>query len=73
MVCVSAAPAGPPLPVRSPELNPMDPLWGQAKDVVSANRQYVDIDEQADLFVSHLYSLWDRDALRTSGVLSKKF
>ena len=25
------------LPKRSPELNPMDELWGQAKDVVSAN------------------------------------
>lgn len=61
------------LPVRSPELNPMDTLWGQAKDVVSANRQYADIDEQADLFISYLYSLSDRDALRTSGVLSKKF
>ena len=26
------------LPKRSPELNPMDTLWGQAKDLLNANR-----------------------------------
>jgi hypothetical protein len=61
------------LPVRSPELNPMDTLWGQAKEVVSANKQYTDIDEQVDLFINYLYSLSNHEALRTSGVLSKKF
>lgn len=61
------------LPARSPELNPMETLWGQAKDVVSVNKQYADIDEQAELFVSQLYSLSDREALQTSGVLSKQF
>jgi len=61
------------LPIRAPELNPMDTLWGQAKDVVSANKQYAAIDEQADLFISHLYSLSNKEALQTSGVLSKRF
>ena len=28
------------LPKRSPKLNPMDTLWGQAKDTISANKQY---------------------------------
>jgi hypothetical protein len=28
------------LPKRAPQLNPMDTLWGQAKDVVSADKQY---------------------------------
>ena len=27
------------LPKRAPKLNPIDTLWGQAKDVVSANKQ----------------------------------
>lgn len=61
------------LPIRAPELNPIDTLWGQAKDVVSANKQYAAIDEQVDLFISYLYSLSNKDALQTSGVLSENF
>lgn len=61
------------LPKRAPELNPMDTLWGQAKDVVSVNKQYASIDEQADLFISYLYGLSNREALQTSGVLSRRF
>jgi hypothetical protein len=61
------------LPKRAPELNPMDTLWGQGKDVVSANKQYATIDEQVDLFISYLYGLSNKQALQTSGVLSKRF
>lgn len=61
------------LPKRSPELNPMDTLWGQAKDAVCANAQYTDIDQQADVFIAYLNGLSNRQALRTSGVLSKHF
>lgn len=61
------------LPNRAPTLNPMDTLWGQGKDVVSANKQYESIDEQVDRFVGHLRSLTNREALQTSGVLSKRF
>jgi hypothetical protein len=61
------------LPKRAPELNPMDTLWGQGKDVISANKQYAAIDEQVDLFISHLYALSNREALQTSGVLSRRF
>jgi transposase len=61
------------LPKRCPELNPMDTLWGQAKDVISANKQYASLDQQVDLFISHLYSLSNKEALRTSGVLSSHF
>jgi transposase len=61
------------LPTRSPELNPMDTLWGQAKDQMSANRQYADIDQQAARFVAYLQSLTNQEALHTSGVLSGKF
>jgi transposase len=42
------------LPKRSPQLNPVDSIWGKAKDALLANFQYEDIDEQADQFVSIL-------------------
>jgi hypothetical protein len=61
------------LPKRAPELNPMDTLWGQAKDATAANKQYANIDEQAEVFIAHLRSLSNKDALRTSGVLSNHF
>jgi hypothetical protein len=61
------------LPKRSPELNPMDTLWGQAKDAVCANMQHADIDQQADAFIAHASSLSNQQALRTSGVLSEHF
>lgn len=61
------------LPKRSPKLNPMDTLWGQGKDVISANRQYATIDEQVERFISHLSGLSRQEALHTSGVLSDNF
>jgi hypothetical protein len=61
------------LPKRSPKLHPMDTLWGQGKDVVSANKQYTTIEEQVDRFLDHLRSLTNQEALHTSGVLSKRF
>lgn len=51
------------LPRRAPELNPINTLWGQAKDVVSANKQYASIDEQVDLFISYLYGLSNMEVL----------
>jgi transposase len=61
------------LPKRSPELNPMDQLWGQAKDKISANIQRSTIDEQVNLFLEHLESLSSWEALNTSGVFSPDF
>jgi hypothetical protein len=61
------------LPYRSPKLNPMDTLWGQGKDVISANKQYTTIEEQVDRFLDYLESLTNQEALQTSGVLSKRF
>jgi len=61
------------LPKRSPKLNPMDTLWGQAKDLLNANRQYASIDAQAARFVAYLEGLSDQDALRMAGVLSGNF
>ena len=61
------------LPKRAPELNPMDTLWGQGKDVVAANKQYATIDDQVDRFLKHLLGMSGREALHTSGVLSGDF
>jgi hypothetical protein len=61
------------LPKRSPELNPIDTLWGQVKDVISVNKQYATIEEHVDRFLGQVYSLSDREALHTSGVLSENF
>jgi transposase len=61
------------LPKRSPELNPMDELWGQAKDAVSANVQYASVDEHVTNFIGYLQDMSDRDALHTAGVLSQSF
>lgn len=61
------------LPKRTPELNPMETLWGQGKDAIVANTQYADIDEQVEAFISHVSGLSNKEALQTSGVLSKHF
>jgi transposase len=61
------------LPNRAPELNPMDRLWGQAKDAISANRQYETIEEHVEQFLQYLESLSDREALQKAGVFSSDF
>lgn len=61
------------LPKRSPELNPMDELWGQAKDIVSANLQYRTIDDHVHAFIEYLEILTNWEARYTSGILSKHF
>jgi len=61
------------LPNRAPKLNPMDTLWGQAKDVISANEQYTTIEAHVDRFVEYVAGLTNGEALHTSGVLSGKF
>lgn len=61
------------LPKRSPKLNPMDTLWGQAKDVVSANKQYTTLDEQVERFIDYLECQSPEWALKTAGVFSDDF
>jgi hypothetical protein len=61
------------LPKRSPQLNPMDTLWGQAKDAISANKQHDTIEEQVERFVSYVLHWSNQEALHTSGVLSRNF
>ena len=61
------------LPKRAPELNPIDTLWGQAKDAMSANKQYASFDEQVERFLAYLCSLTNREALRAAGVCAPNF
>jgi DDE superfamily endonuclease len=61
------------LPSRSPELNPMDTLLGQGKDVISANKQYATIEEQVERFLAFVGGLSNREALHTAGILSGRF
>jgi transposase len=61
------------LPKRSPELNPMDTLWGHAKQEISANWQYPTIEAHVDDFLEHLSSLSAKMALHLSGVKSRNF
>ena len=61
------------LPKRAPKLNPMDTLWGQAKDVVSANKQYHSLDEQVERFLAYLCGWSNREALTAAGVLAPDF
>jgi hypothetical protein len=61
------------LPKRTPELNPMDTLWGHGKDAITVNKQYTSLDEQVKIFVAHLSGLSNKEALQTSGVLSENF
>lgn len=61
------------LPNRAPELNPMDHLWGDGKETVSANKQYVTVEHHVTRFLRYLTSLSAREALTKAGVLSNDF
>ena len=58
------------LPKRCPELNPMDHLWGKAKQIISANLQRPTIDEHVNDFLEYLTDLAPQEALRAAGLLS---
>jgi hypothetical protein len=61
------------LPKRSPQLNPVDTLWGQAKDTISANKQYATIQEHVHRFLAYVSNLSNEQALDMSGVYSGDF
>lgn len=61
------------LPNRAPELNPLDELWGQGKDAVSANLQYPTIDDHLHAFIEYLECLTNWEARYTAGILSDDF
>jgi hypothetical protein len=61
------------LPKRCPQLNPLDTLWGQGKDLRNATKQYASIDEQVDRFLGYRQSWSGPEAWHTAGVLSGHF
>jgi len=61
------------LPKRAPKLNSIDTLWGRAKDVVSANKQYTSLDEQVERFLAYLSCFSNRQALTAAGVCAPDF
>jgi len=61
------------LPTACPELNPVEALWRDGKQKVSANRAYADVDEQASRFMDHVCGHTDRAALRLAGLTSGNY
>lgn len=61
------------LPVRCPELNPLESLWRYLKARRCTNRQYSSIDQQVESVLEELKSMSPLQALSTSGVLSGNF
>jgi transposase len=61
------------LPKRCPELNPVDHLWGHAKDEVCANHQEPSIEHLVDRFIRHIHGLSPGEAREKAGILSDDF
>jgi hypothetical protein len=61
------------LPSRCININPMDRLWHWGKETICANRQHASIDSQATFFITYLAKLSGQEAMRMSGLHSKKF
>jgi hypothetical protein len=61
------------LPVRCPELNPMDHLWRHGKERICANRQYGSIEELVHHFLHYLEGLSVEEVLRKAGALSEDY
>src|SRR5207244_6934107 len=61
------------LPKRCPELNPLDHLWGHAKEAMCGNRQDATIDLLVERFLEYLDGLSRWEALTKPGTLSKAF
>jgi hypothetical protein len=61
------------LPKRSPQLNPMDHLWGFGKKETCANWQQSSIEAQVDQFMHYYQSLSPTEVLRKAGLHSPHF
>lgn len=61
------------LPWQCPELNSMDHLWREAKAKVSANRQYDDVDHEADEDERWVLKRTPRQAKCKTGMFSRNF
>lgn len=61
------------LPKQHPHLNAMDHLWRELKRHVSANRQYLTVEEHVDAAVAWVMALTPTQALRKAGTLTERF
>jgi transposase len=61
------------LPVRSPELMPLEDLWRGLKQTVAANRCYPSLDELAARAVAWLEAMTPTDRLACCGFAASKF
>jgi transposase len=61
------------LPKRCPELNPVDHLWGHAKNEVCANHQDTSIDHLVESFIRYIQRLPPEQARLKAGILSENF
>lgn len=61
------------LPKQCSELNGMDQLWKQVKSDVSANYQFINIDEHATTAEKYIKKLTNLQAKIRAGILSKHF
>lgn len=61
------------LPKRSPQLNPLDQLWGHGKRAVCANYQHPAIEDQVYHFIKYYHELSPTDLLLKAGMLSPNF
>jgi transposase len=61
------------LPKQCSELNAMDQLWRDLKSNISANQQYVNIDEHAAFAEKWIMFLTRIEALRKASILSDDF
>lgn len=61
------------LPVRSPELNAMEDLWGDAREVISANHQYPNMEAQAEAFIEYIEQHTNYQAQKKAGLLSDDY
>lgn len=61
------------LPKQCPELNPMDHIWRDVKQNISANRQYTSVDEHAASAERRVHGFSKTEALRKAGILSEGF
>lgn len=61
------------LPLRSPELNPLERVWQAGKKNICANYQHENLDQEATEFSGYLLGLSAAETLLLSGILSEDF
>jgi hypothetical protein len=61
------------LPLRTPELNPLERLWQAGKKAICANYQHENLEEEVKEFASYLLELSAAETLLLSGLLSEDF